>query len=102
MTDYVARGYLADILPIIRFLSSNVAQVIQILSGGGLDNFLVDAAALRAKDSLYVKVAVMILSDGNGNVGIFSVDPSNVDPDDGVNVIIDSSARHWARQQAPI
>jgi hypothetical protein len=97
MTDYVARGYLADLLPVVNYLSSVVASL-----AGSSGTFLVDATALRAKDVSFSPVAVMILSDINGNVGIFAIDAGELGADDGYQIIVDSSSRRWVRQQAPI
>lgn len=45
---------------------------------------------------------VIVLGDSNGNNGIFKYDAADVNVDNGTDVIIDGSARHWVREQGLI
>ena len=83
MTDFVCRAILRDLVPVVTYISNNLASLVS-----GSDDFLASYTILQAKDDTYVKTAAMVLSDANGNVAIFAVDAGDItSSDDGVNVI---------------
>ena len=95
MTDLPAQIKIDRLQRQMELISSVINNIPSALSGiGRIGSYL----ELRQANNLTIaQDTIIVKEDYNGNAGVFSVDPDDVNTDDGVNVIIDQAARHWVR-----
>lgn len=100
MTDLPAQIKIRRLQAVVDWLSSVVYGIAGGASGiGRISNYI----ALRAQNAITLQYqTVFVLADINGNAGLFSYDSGSVEPDDGVNVIVDLASRRWVRVGSPI
>lgn len=95
MTDLPAQIKIVRLQRQMEQLSSVINNIPSALSGIGRITSYTD---LRQANNLTIaQDTIIVKEDYNGNAGVFSVDPDDVNTDDGVNVIIDQATRHWVR-----
>lgn len=95
MTDLPAQIKIVRLQRQMELISSVINNIPSALTGiGRIGSYL----ELRQANNLTIaQDTIIVKEDYNGNAGVFSVDPVDVNTDDGVNVIIDQAARHWVR-----
>ncbi len=95
MTDLPAQIKIDRLQRQMELISSVINNIPSALTGiGRIGSYL----ELRQANNLTIaQDTIIVKEDYNGNAGVFSVDPDDVNTDDGVNVIIDQAARHWVR-----